>query len=128
MGILKWLFPGLFKEEKQEESLIVIEAPRQIAESIQLNDREQEYRDLNEKHSDFFDGKDSAILQLQSGIGANNGQTSVKITDVTPSRSDEFFKNAPEMKEEEDFEKVEKYMNVELHEEDEDNTSMVLVN
>lgn len=44
----------LFKQEKQEESLIVVEAPRQMAESIQLNDGEQEYRDLNEKHSDFF--------------------------------------------------------------------------
>lgn len=128
MGILKWLFPSLFKKEKQEELLITVEPPKQIAKVIQLVDKEQEYRDLNEKHSDFFDGKDSAILQLQSGIGADNGQTSVKITDVTLSRSDKFFKNAPEMKEEEDFEKVEKYMNVELHEEDEDNANMVLVN
>lgn len=33
-----------------------------------------------------------------------------------------------EMKEEGDFEKVEKYMGVELHEEDENNTDMVLAN
>lgn len=76
---------------EREESLIHVEGPREIAKVIPLSNPELEFHDLNDRHEDFFEPNSSALKQMQSRIG----QQPPNIEDVTPSRSDKFFQEAP---------------------------------
>lgn len=123
MGILTMF--GFKPKEKQlpehqvviNKEVTVVEPPKQIAQIIPLYNKNQEYEDLQEKHKDFFNNS-SPIQQLQSKIG----NTSPNIEDVTQSRSDKFFNEAPSMKlnslrEEEEFKELEQYMHIPILEE-----------
>lgn len=71
-------------------SVMIAETPTKSV-VVLIFDKEQEYRDLQEIHNEFFSEKKSPKLLMQSSIG----QTSANIADVLPSRSDVFFMNAP---------------------------------
>ena len=109
---------------KQEESLITIEAPRELAKIVIMPKLEQEYMDLEEKHSEFFSEEKSPKLQMQSKIGEQ--EEALNIKDVTLSRSDKFFKQAPVVntgnypdffEETEEILQLEKYMGIPVEEE-----------
>jgi hypothetical protein len=120
------------KEEKQYVSVIEsLPLPGEQARVIPLINKDQEYDDLHDKHEAFFNMEESPIEQLQPRLG---GKTSnhllANIADVVDSRSNRFFQNAPtvsdaykpDFKTDEDvsrdFEKLEEYMGIEIHEDE----------
>lgn len=107
---------NFFKKKNQTVvTAPVVEKPRELAKIIPLKNPNQEYEDLNEKHSDFFNNP-SPVIQMQSKIGKNNFSN---IEDVTLSRSNTLFSNAPEITDDpnQQFEELEQYMNIPILEE-----------
>lgn len=104
MGLLE-----LFFGKREEKGAKVVPMP------VRKFDKEQEHRDLAEKHSEFFTGVESPVQQMQSQIGENK---SSHIEDVTPSRSEKFFQEAPSVNEGEDITALEEYMHVPVDQEE----------
>ena len=102
MGILEKIFK---KTAKVDVQTTVVSGEQLVF------DKEQEYKDLSVKHSEFFENKNSPKNQMQSNIS----ELPSNIEDITPSKSDIFFQNAPGYvltKESEEIVSLKKYMGV----------------
>lgn len=108
---------GLFKplnNKKQEKAIVV-----------PIFNKNTEYIDLNKKHKRFFENSPelSPTMQLQPKFGRDQQVEILShISDVTPSRSQRFFQEAPNIDKNteypeltEDFDSLEKYMGINLN-------------
>lgn len=146
LKFLKWLFnikdkpkpiiqstaEEIPKVEENHEQLVVVEEHRTLALVIPLYNKNAEYEQLTEKHEAFFSEKPQVapIYQMQSTLTGRDQQVEVlaHISDVSTSRSDKFFKEAPSLnldenllpEESEQFENLENYMGIHIHENQEE--------
>ncbi len=124
------IFSKLFgkKQEEIKEQAIV----------VPMFDKDLEFKDLEKKHAAFFNQEvELPVIQMQSKIG-NNEEQQVQllahISDVNMSRSQKFFTEAPEVElnnehpeVQEDFEKLEGYMGIHIHKNEEELEAMAVM-
>jgi len=129
-----WGFKQKASEDKFVSILEALPMHKEQARVIPLVNKEQEFEDLEENHKEFFDTSLSPTEQLQPNLGRKStNHILANIADVNPSRSTRFFQNAPDVANEHqpdfksdsdvsrDFERLEQYMGVEIHEDTDKN-------